>query len=169
MATRVIWHRTFMPLIRRRLDLIVGNTARALRDVCRTLVSIPYPPASAPGSPAHRRTGAYRRAIFAARERQMEWVYGVKEVEPDPAKPGSNRGWLGLWLELGTGRHRQPYPSDSFSTFPRGVVRMWWPGSVAEDTATTGHQTSMAPRPVLLPTLVTHGSHVFHVVSPGPL
>ena len=154
----VTWNRSFMPTIRNHLDLRIGMIVRSLRDICRNYVSTPYPPASAPGSPAHRRSGAYRRAIFAGKISQMDWFYGVREVDPRPT--GRNRGWLGLWLELGTGSHRQPFPTNTTSIMPRGNIPMWFSGSTAEDTATTGTRTSMAARPVLLPTLAMHGPSV---------
>ncbi len=133
---------------------------RTLRDICKNKVAIPYPPSSNPGDPAHKRSGAYQRAIFAGKVAQMEWFYGVREVDQSLKGRLSGRGWLGLWLELGTGKHRQPFSDDSQSLLPRSGIRMWFSGSTGEDTAATGHKTSMAPRPVLLPTLVMDGPNV---------
>lgn len=166
MVASVTINARFLPTIYRLVDRRIGAGVRALRDICKAKVSTPYPPASNPGDPAHRRTGAYQRAIFASRVGLCDWVYGVREVSPDPKKPGSNRGWLGLWLELGTGKHRQPMPNGSLSVLPRGSVPMWF-GDKQENTAHTGHRTSMGPRPVLLPTLVNDGPTVFAALMGG--
>lgn len=135
--------------LRRLIDARIGSAVRELRDVCRASVGTPYPPASEPFTPPHRRSGGLQRAIFAERIRQMDWALGVRRVEPHDGRPGSDRSYLGLWLELGTGLGREPFPVGAQSILPRGN---------REDSAATGHGgSSMAPRPFLVPVLVEQG------------
>ena len=82
----------------------------------------------------------------------MDWAFGTRRVAPDPKRPGSDRAYLGLWLELGTGHGREDFSQGAQSILPRGKQ---------EDSATTGNYgSSMLPRPFLVPTLMNSGPGV---------
>ena len=139
-------NRSFEPQLRQMIDVRLGRAVRTLREIVKSEVSSPYPPPSAPGTPPHRRTGGLKRAVFAEKVGQMDWVYGYRVVDADPDRPGSNRERLGLWMELGTGSHRRhPSGMGGMVSRPSPIVR-----------------TSMYPRPVLLPTLMQDGPRVIH-------
>lgn len=125
------------------LDGKLGELASDLKDEARNVVGTPFPPASQPGTPPHKRTGGFQEAIFCERVASLEWVYGVKQVLSDD---GRERRDLGLWMELGTGRFRRAFPAGATSV-----------ASIPHDTATTGHGSGVQPRPFLLPTLMNHG------------
>lgn len=134
----------FIGQVERMLDRKLGAAVRELRDRARQRVATPYPPASAPLTPPHRRTGGLQSAIFARKLGPMEWAFGVDSVGPDPERPGANRERLGLWMELGTGVYRShPDGSGGVSSSPSPIVR-----------------SSVERRPYLLPTLVEDGRAV---------
>lgn len=134
----------FMPALERSLDRRLGAAVRELRDIARQAVSAPYPPASAPLTPPHRRSGGLQRAIFAQRLAPLDWAFGTDAVGPDPERPDANRERLGLWMELGTGVHRShPDGSGGVVARPAEIVR-----------------SSVQRRPFLLPTLVNSGPGV---------
>lgn len=135
------------------LDAKMGSAMKEMRDVARQKVNEPYPPASQPFSPAHKRTGAYRRSLFVSRISKMYWAFGTRRVSPAPG--GGDRSLLGLWLEKGTGGHREPFESGSFTRLQSNQR-----GSNL-DTAETGVGGRMAPRPVLMPTLIIDGPRIF--------
>lgn len=145
-------NRTGEQALFRMIDARVGEIAEELADVCRASLSTPYPPASEPGEPPHRRTGGLQNAVFAERLAPMEWAYGVNQVLPDPQRPQSDRSNLGLWMEFGTSGAREPFPVGSRSVLPRGG---------GENTASTGRgDTEIEARPFLIPVLVEHGPSV---------
>jgi hypothetical protein len=148
---RVAMNPRLMPELTTMLDLRMGRAVHTLRNVLREKLNIPYPPASRPGQPPHKRTGGLRRSVFAKRIRKMEWALGFRKVMPDPKRPTANREWLGLWMEMGTGRFRTPFAMGTQSILPQNT---------GENTATTGTKTSVAPRPSLLPTVIEDGPRV---------
>ena len=130
-SVKVVMNKQFLPQIRKMVDVAIGETVRELRNEIKQDVSIPYPPASKPGRPPHKRSGGIAKAIFAERVRQMDWVVGVRKLSP-------GRENLGIWLELGTGRHRKPFPSGS-------------KGAITGEYASPGSgKTSRRARPFLL-------------------
>jgi hypothetical protein len=82
------------------IDKGLGAAVTELRDKVKEDISTLFPPASEPGTPPHRRTGGLHEAVFAERAEPMHWAYGYGPVAP--ARPGSDRTKLGIWLELGT-------------------------------------------------------------------
>lgn len=136
--------RTFIGQFERLLDRRLGAAVCELRDIAKASVGTPYPPASQPLTPPHRRTGGLQDAIFAERLGPLEWAFGVDAVAADPDRPGANRERLGLWMELGTGSHRtHPDGSGGVLSRPSEVIR-----------------SSVIRRPFLLPTLMEHGRRV---------
>lgn len=152
MQARVAMNSRLMPQLTTMIDQRMGRAMHTLRNILRENLNTPYPPASRPGQFPHRRTGGLRRSVFAKRIRKMEWAIGFRKVFPDPSRPNANREWLGLWMEMGTGRFRQPFAAGAMSILPRNS---------GENTATTGSMTSVAPRPSLLPTVLNEGPRVF--------
>lgn len=130
--------------LERALNSQVGAAVRELRDLARARVNTPYPPASRPLSPPHRRTGGLQDAIFAKKIGLMDWAFGVDAVAADPERPTSNRERLGLWMELGTGLFRtHPNGSGGVVARPAEIVR-----------------SSVERRPFLIPTLLEDGPAV---------
>lgn len=138
----------FIPQLMSITNDAIKNMARELRDNIRKKISIPFPPASLPGQPPHKRTGGLRRAIFAKKIAQADWAIGVMQV------PG--RKHVGIWLELGTGSYRQPYPKGTtgFIGFPR--VARW---------------QSVKPRPYLMNTFLQEGPWIlrYHLGKVGKI
>lgn len=135
---------SFVAQVERLLDRRLGAAVCELRDLAKQRLSTPYPPASQPLTPAHRRTGGLQEAVFAERTGPLEWSFGVNSVGPDQDRPGANRERLGLWMELGTGVHRtHPDGSGGVTSSPSPIVR-----------------SSVVRRPFLLPTLVEDGRRV---------
>lgn len=137
-------NRSFLSQFERLMDRRLGAATRELRDLAKDRVSTPYPPASAPLTPPHRRTGGLERAIFAKKLGPLEWGFGVDAVAADPSRPNANRERLGIWMELGTGTHRTHPDGDGGVTGrPSEIVR-----------------SSVERRPFLLPTLTQDGPRV---------
>src|SRR6056300_1570200 len=137
-GVKVIMNPKFRPALYKAIDQSIKATVRELRDEIRTKVSVPWPPASSPGGYPHKRSGGLQKAIFAKKMAQMDWVVGVKKLE-------QGRENLGIWLELGTGMHRKPYPAGSS-------------GNITGEYSSPGPgKTSMKARPFLLRTVVASG------------
>lgn len=146
-AARVVINRKFAPQLRKIVDARIGASARELRDVMKARLSFPYPPSSRPGESPHRRTGGLRKAVFASKIAQMDWAVGVRKVAPDPTRhPPADRSWLGLWMELGTGLHKAPFPPGTLGTAPPGRSGL----------------TSVHPRPFIIPTLMIDGPRILN-------
>ena len=63
-TSKVIWHgRSHFAIVRRGLRAGMKRGADRAAKMVRAKVSIPYPPASSPGNPPHRRTGRLMRSI----------------------------------------------------------------------------------------------------------
>lgn len=143
----------FVPQLAQIIDQRLGRAVHALSEIAREKVGQPYPPASEPGEPPHRRTGGLQRAIFAEKSGQMDWVFGVRAVEANPERPGEVMDNLGLWMELGTGSHRRiTTQRDAAGNPPARFGMVKRPPEIV--------RTSVYPRPYLLPTLFNDGPRV---------
>ena len=144
MSATATVNRTFVSSLESLLDRRLGAAVQELERLAKQRISTPYPPAAAPLTPAHRRTGGLQDAVFSQRAGAMDWVFGVDAVATDPARPNSNRERLGLWMELGTGVYRtHPDGKGGVTSRPAEVLR-----------------TSVQRRSFLLPTLVEDGPRV---------
>lgn len=144
MPATVTINKAFLSNIERIMDARMGKMSADLRDAIRDELDTPYPPASNPGEPAHKRSGGLQAAVFFSRVRRGEFVVGFRRVRRDPDRPNSDRANLAIWMELGTGMFRQPFPQGASSVLKRTPT----------NTATTGSGGGMEPRPVLIPTLL---------------
>lgn len=123
------------------IDQSIKATVTELRDEIKAKVSVPWPPESSPGDYPRKRGGGLQKAIFVQKMGVMDWAVGVKKLE-------KGRENLGIWLELGTGKHRQPFPKGST-------------GSITGEYASPGPGiTSMKARPFLLRTVVASGPRI---------
>ena len=70
-TSRVVWNgRKVFATTRLQAKGRLQVGARTAREDLRRLVGTPYPPASTPGTPPHRRTGRLQRSVFSeVRER----------------------------------------------------------------------------------------------------
>ena len=146
MTAKVMANRQFEGEIASILDKQLGAVVGELRDEAKDAVGTPFPPQSTPGSPPHKRSGGLQDAIFSEKSGNLNWVFGVQQVDNDN---GRERDDLGLWMELGTGDHRESFPDGTTSV-----------AAIPHDTATTGHGSGVAPRPFLIPTLINKGPGV---------
>jgi hypothetical protein len=131
----------FKTLIRKRLNSMTASTARGLRDEMRNAISVPFPPSSYPGNPPHKRSGATYRSI---KVKKIEWAnWAVYAQKQEKGKEN-----LAIWLELGTGAFRQPYPAGH-------------KGQITGEYAQPGEgKSSMEARPFMLSTVVKHGKEL---------
>lgn len=74
---------------RRATSRGLDDTLKEMRREIRNKIGDPYPPASAPGTPPHRRTGYLRRNVKVKRKGRDFWV-SVPQY--------------GIWLDGGTRR-----------------------------------------------------------------
>jgi len=138
---KVVMNPKFLPTIKKMANKIVKDITNDLRDEVRVKLSVPFPPSSRPGNPPHRRSGATMRSIISRKIGNMDWAVVMK-------KQAAGRENLGIWLELGTGMYRMP--------FPRGSR-----GSITGEYSSPGQgKTSMKARPFLLNTLVSRGPSI---------
>lgn len=144
-SVKIVSNPKFLPELMKVCNQVSGDIARGLHDEMKRKTAVPFPPASAPGQPPRKRTGGLNKAIFVKRMGVADWAVGVNKVTTKN-DTGGQRELLGLWLELGTGDHRQPFPEGAKSVG----------GGI--DSAQTGNgRSSMAPRPFIMNTLVQSG------------
>ena len=82
-------------------DMAKSAARRGVHEGKRA-VSTPYPPASLPGNPPHRRTGRFRRGINATVTAVSRTLHGAIQIRGRV----SSRAPYGKFLEFGTRRMR---------------------------------------------------------------
>jgi hypothetical protein len=68
---------TFMDAVEAEYDRRAGMAAEAVATAMRNRIGTDYPPASAPGSPPHRRTGDLQASVKVVHAGPLKWYVGA--------------------------------------------------------------------------------------------
>jgi len=132
-SIKVVMNAKLASVVTSHMNRIIGETVRQLRDEIRQELSTPFPPSSKPGNPPHMRSGSTQKSIKTKKLGNANWMVYAQKQESDKEN-------LAIWLELGTGAYRKPFPNDS-------------KGSITGRYSSPGNgRSSMHARPFMLTT-----------------